>query len=667
MKISGFTLIELMVVVAIIAIISAIIIPNVLKSLDKSEKTTAPSAKPRKAAQLSDHAFKNVPIIHSAMLDMTLVPEYRRAGMDVFTQYQVRCDGQIRFSASPDQQPPIALFIPFPKGALDVRDIRMEIKHLPDSQPLSANDIVYDQSGLLWQNKGGQKGAFEADISFSAMGRGKLIYYPPPAEKLDSLDIRLAIKGAEAWDIPFDAIQPTERNQEGVRWQINRIKTHRPIALELPAGQSPLGKVALLFRLTGLAVLLFGCGFWYLTELYQPGQLKNFRLGHFLLLALNYSLYYVVFTVVSFQADLHWLYAVLIAGACAAPLLVVHVAKVTDLRFAVVYLIPLVVFTIALVTNGVYGGTVRDYLFIGGAVLFMGFFTLTYNRWNHKRSTYKQKRMQLAHQRWNSLRLRLTDELAPKIAELQTMDDQAAVILNESADKLSSIGLYRLKEARNPIETLIRNRDALAETLSHFGEMSAETGGFIKAGMDKTPEYDRRIDALAQQAETALKEIRDAIALTESRRPPEDDPNADEAAQTYCQVCGEHVFAGAFCQACGVRLPVKRTCGHCRQTTLLPPHGPYMNQTVYCRACGRPLVFEVKEESNLSENEAYHKGLEALRALFPNQFEAYNPYQTEYSKGIWRVYGSVPKGVIAETPQAKIRDRDGKVLEVKLE
>ncbi len=659
-----------MVVVAIIAIISAIIVPNVLKSLDRSKKTATRAAKPRKAAQLSHQAFKNVPIIHSAVLDMTLVPEYRRAGMDVFTQYQVRCDGQIRFSTPPDQQPPIALFIPFPKGALDVRDIRMEIKHLPDSQTLSANDIVYDQSGLLWRNKAGRKGAFEADISFSAMGRDKLIYYLPPAEKLDSLNISLAIKGAEAWDIPFDAIQPTERTQDRVTWQINRIKTHRPIAVELPPGQSPLGKVALLFRLTGLAVLLFGCGFWYLTELYQPGQLKNFRLGHFLLLALNYSLYYVVFTVVSFQADLHWGYAILIAGACAAPLLVVHVAKVTDTRFAFVYLIPLVVFTIALVTNGVYGGQIRDYLFIGGAVLFMGFFTLTYNRWNRQRTTYKQERMQLAHQRWNALRLRVTDELAPKIAELQTLDDQAGAILNESADKLSSIGLYRLEEARKPIEALIRNRDALVDTLSHYEEMGAETGGFIKAGMDKSDEYDRRIDVLAQQAETALKEIQDAIALTEDQRPSEDDPNVDEAAPIYCQACGEQVFAGSFCQACGVRLPLKRTCGHCRQTTLLPPHGPHdpgVTQTVYCLSCGRPLVLEAREERNLSENEAYRKGIEALRSLFADHFEAYNPYQTEYHRGLWRVYGSAPKGVVAETPQAKIRDRDGKVIEVKLE
>ena len=50
----------------------------------------------------------------------------------------------------------------------------------------------------------------------------------------------------------------------------------------------------MLFRFVGLAVLLFGAGFWYLSEQHKPGALNGFRWSHFLLLATIYSLFFVI-------------------------------------------------------------------------------------------------------------------------------------------------------------------------------------------------------------------------------------------------------------------------------------------------------------------------------------------------------------------------------------
>ena len=55
---------------------------------------------------------------------------------------------------------------------------------------------------------------------------------------------------------------------------------------------SPTGRAILFLRLAGLAVLLFGLGFIYLNDLKEPGRLDSFRWGHFLLLALTYSLFF---------------------------------------------------------------------------------------------------------------------------------------------------------------------------------------------------------------------------------------------------------------------------------------------------------------------------------------------------------------------------------------
>jgi hypothetical protein len=57
------------------------------------------------------------------------------------------------------------------------------------------------------------------------------------------------------------------------------------------------------------------------------------------------------------------------------------VSRVVDLRFAATRIAPLAVFTAGLVVNGVYGGPVRDYVYVGAVVVIIAYVTVTYESW----------------------------------------------------------------------------------------------------------------------------------------------------------------------------------------------------------------------------------------------------------------------------------------------
>ena len=98
--------------------------------------------------------------------------------------------------------------------------------------------------------------------------------------------------------------------------------------VDLPGAESALGRLVVLVRFMALSLLLFGAGFWYMTEQRFPGALENFRWGHFLLLATNYLLFFLIFAVVIYQGHTSLLIALLIAAAGSVPLLATHLARI---------------------------------------------------------------------------------------------------------------------------------------------------------------------------------------------------------------------------------------------------------------------------------------------------------------------------------------------------
>jgi hypothetical protein len=70
-----------------------------------------------------------------------------------------------------------------------------------------------------------------------------------------------------------------------------------------------------------------------------------------------------------------------VSGLFSLPLLVLHVSRVLDFRFAITCVLPLAILTLGLVVNGVYGGAFRDYGFIAATIFIIGYATIAYESW----------------------------------------------------------------------------------------------------------------------------------------------------------------------------------------------------------------------------------------------------------------------------------------------
>src|SRR5262249_8377657 len=143
-----------------------------------------------------------------------------------------------------------------------------------------------------------------ADVRFTALGRDRFEYRLPPAQQLQSVSISLKLSGAESITVPDDSLQPTESGADRLRWTFQNLVSHRCISVLIPEAMAPAARVFYLWRFVFVAVLVFGAGFLYLSEQAKPGELDRFRLGHFLLLALTYLLFFVIFTVLEFHGEL---------------------------------------------------------------------------------------------------------------------------------------------------------------------------------------------------------------------------------------------------------------------------------------------------------------------------------------------------------------------------
>jgi hypothetical protein len=66
----------------------------------------------------------------------------------------------------------------------------------------------------------------------------------------------------------------------------------------------------------------------------------------------------------------------------------------------------------------------------------------------------------------------------------------------------------------------------------------------------------------------------------------------------------------------------------------------------------------------LSEAQVVPIAESALKAKMPREYvDKYKPYRAEFRDGIWNVYGTLPGGGPGGTPEARVRDSDGEVLQ----
>ncbi len=68
--------------------------------------------------------------------------------------------------------------------------------------------------------------------------------------------------------------------------------------------------------------------------------------------------------------------------------------------------------------------------------------------------------------------------------------------------------------------------------------------------------------------------------------------------------------------------------------------------------------------SQLTEAQSVAAAEPAMKAKFPEDFDADRPYHAEFKDGTWWVHGTLPTSTVGGTAEALVEDGSGRVLKV---
>ena len=380
----AFTLIELMIVVVMISAIALVAVPMLLRFQQRGKglapvEETAPPPVARPGAEETVPTVR--PLVDEADVKVALEVRHRLYGMDVYTIYEAALEGTFLFRNVSSSKKLVKIAFPFPAHANEARDVSLLFAKGDGVSWLEPEGVSYRQDGITWIGPMERGSSIRAKVTYTAQGQKKFVFQLPGDGLARKVDFKLTSPYVTADFVPRESLQPTKSEAGVLSWNYLNVVADRPIVVDLPGGTSPIGRVMLLCKLVSLAVLLFGAGFWYLSEEFKPGQLDDFEWGHFLLLATTYSLFFVIFAVLSYNDASRPAIHMAISALLSLPLLMLHVTRFVSRKFALTRVLPLAIFTLGLVINGVYGGLYRDYIFIGAAVLTMAYVTVTFQKW----------------------------------------------------------------------------------------------------------------------------------------------------------------------------------------------------------------------------------------------------------------------------------------------